>query len=203
MNVAVDLTSDFEADKVESLLGLGLNVQAVVYTRDFLNDNIAEFLSKFGDKIKSLYYDGNGDSVFEDTVFVASKIEDYFDINLDYIVTSAKPGNKHVIELVEFYNHYKEIVVRTPVLGSGDCSPIGILMHINWLHFKGHCSSMSFDIMGINEVWKSRYVYKELSPFISELYINTQEPLPFGNFQEYSNITFNLCPRLAEIVKQL
>ena len=136
-------------------------------------ESIAEVLSSNSHKIISLRgptLPTKGVTIFEDTVQVATQLEDYFDVELKYLTTSARYGWRSVAELYEFYERGLNIFVED--FGN----PIDTVIQIAKANMD---IKMSWNGLNISSCWYEEEILLSLSPFIGE--VDLSELAPPGN----------------------
>lgn len=166
---AVNLTRNIREDifKGDSLVQLYVEDKQLFFDK---LDTFAELISLNSSKIVSLRgpcTPSKGLTLFEDVVQIASKLEDYFDINLRYVTTSVKYGWKPIVELNEFYEGSIEIFVED--FGN----PIDTVLQIAKanMNFK-----MSWDGLGLSGCWFEDEVLLSLAPFVGEIDLTELAP---------------------------
>jgi hypothetical protein len=167
MIVALEVNGSSDLDQLASILAnhQGLELQLNFELNKFieLESKLAPFLSTYNSRVKSL----KGSTSFEDTVNIASRIEDYFDIILNDIVVEPYDSSKHIVELSEFYEYGKSITVRcnrdkTPNMNN----PFAVA-----LLSKASNTKISFDTTVLSNAWFDRCILDALSDYIGEIYM--------------------------------
>lgn len=161
------LTDTITHDEFAHQFKPGAHVQLLVDDKQtFFNrlDEISEILSFNNNRIQSLrgpLKPTDGSTLFEDTVQIATKLEDYFDIDLKYITTSARYGWRSVAELHYFYEEGTNIYVQD--FGS----PIDAAIQIRtaeWTNLK-----MSYDGRMLPAGWFDQDVLSAFAPLVGEI----------------------------------
>ena len=172
MKATIEVNSDSDPKQLCEILNRfkSLSVQLNFEQAKFLElqETLAPFLSAYSQRIKSLKSGYN----FEETVSLASRLEDFFDINFQDIIVEPYGSCRHVIELAEFYDCGKDIVVRcnrdkTPNMNTpfavallGSSKNIGI----------------SYDVTVLSTAWFDRCVLDAMSDYVKEIYMPLREP---------------------------
>jgi len=168
----INIGNKFDANKLRYLADQGTLIQLEVSDLKSFNQNFSEVKHILRDSwinVKSMrgpetcsYYK----TLFEDTVLIASKIEDAFSIELTSITTI---NGVHISELCDFY----QIGTDINIIESRD--PFNLALSISRLQItEGHSNlNMSLCWWQLESAWREKIVLDSLSSYIGEIeYVN-------------------------------
>lgn len=173
--VGVNLCEDNFVIALKNACSLDLPIQLFVDSKEaWLKriDEIADILSQHNRNIVSLrgpFVASDGNTLFEDTTFVATQLEDLFNVELKSITAFINNGWKPIVELVEFYRETIKInvaqVARHGYIGTR--SPVDMVAAIEGQpQLRG--IKMSFDSLNLSGVWLHEEILYSLSTWIAE-----------------------------------
>lgn len=177
--IVVNLFEDFKPEILDEVFKLGSPVQSYVDSKDTwdsIKDSIAETISLNAEFIKSLRgpfrLSSGSESLFEDTVHVATSLEDLFNVQLDSITCFAGYGWKSISDLVDFYNGSVTIKVCNDPTKPNEYSPFDMALQIE-TQYDLRISDMDicFDTHTLPSAWLQRQIVDALSGHIGEVYI--------------------------------
>jgi hypothetical protein len=194
MKLAIEVNTSSDLKQVAALLEKFQSLEVQFnFTKAELVDYelpVAPFLSAYNSRVKSL----KSMFSFEDTVFIASKLEDYFDILLEDIVVEPYGNCRHVVELSEFYEYAKNITIRC----NRDKMPNMNNPFAVALLSKVSNTKISFDTTVLSNAWFDRCILDALSDYIGEIYMpitySTEYPDFLSHIFNDFRLTINIDP---------
>lgn len=131
-------------------------------------DKIADVLSENSQRVISIkgpLVPSKRNTLFEDTVLIATQLEDFFDINLKFISTFYSNSYKHIEELIDFYGDLKihvEGIVSDPI------STMSLIAESNTLNKFERVTGLVYNINSLSGVWLTEEIILALKECIFE-----------------------------------
>lgn len=156
---------------------LDISIYLKVNSREDFNSTIDlsyDCLLEYSEYIIGLVGPTHG-RLFEDTAYIATQLEDMFDIELESITTPETKNAKHIEELIDFFDDQMNIVISpvhdvTSPRGASD--PISLAMNIERLNILyGYTNvTMQFDASLLPVAFMEKEVFLPLERFVSDIY---------------------------------
>lgn len=177
---------------LETILKLGYKIELEFKNKfDFITNykRFGSILSLNESKIiglKGPSSNTNDSTLFEDTVFIASNLEDLFNIELQYITTYSKKDSSHIEELADFYNNIKTInVIPDHDFFTRSETPIDMAFRIRAWNKTGLCNiGMVYSDKDLMPPWKDRVILAPLYDNINQVFLEV--PIVFNSKENYN-----------------
>jgi len=188
------ITSGSNLKTLEEIFKLDADIELEFKSKVDFQENYIRFgdlLSLYPQKIIGLKGPSiaiYGSTLFEDTVFIASALEDIFNIDLSYITTMSVTGSAHIEELADFYNNIKTINV-IPAYRALDKEedPIDMAFRIRKWNETGLTNiGMIFHNTFLDKGWKDKDILYSLSSYINQIALKI--PVHFDHGECYDLI---------------
>jgi hypothetical protein len=198
-------------EKLTEALKTGRDIQLDVQSLSVLQEKLSDMLAVTGDLgYKICYLRGPlqykiNSSLFEETVSVASLIEDAFESEIKSITTFKNKKSTHIEELCDFYQFDKRINVEIEPCNCGkihlDEDPISMTLWIEHMRKVNNCPELYFvyNINKLNQIWFDERILVPLLDYIGEVRVVRSEALLFdftllsAYFAYFKTGKFHLC----------
>lgn len=131
-------------------------------------ETIAESLSKNSSKVVSLkgpLVPSKSNTLFEDTVLIASRLEDFFDVNLKFISTFYSNSYKHIEELIDFYGDTR---IHVEGLKCDPISTMTLIAESNIINKFKRVTGLTYNVNSLAGAWLTPEIILALSDCIFE-----------------------------------
>lgn len=115
--------------------------------------------------IKGPFVPSKSNTLFEDTVFIATQLEDFFDINLKFISTFYSNSYKHIEELIDFYGDLK---IHVEGVNSNPINTMSLIAESNVVNKFDRVTGLVYNIDNLSDVWLTEEIILALKECIFE-----------------------------------